>query len=118
MITRALCDEALPVYGDGRQVRDWIFVEDHIAALWQVCKHGDSADEVYNLGGQCEVANIDIVRELLRLLSKPTSLIQHVPDRPGHDIRYAMNVARSRDRRHWAPRKAFVDGLRERWNGT
>jgi len=113
MVTRALGNEPLPVYGDGLQVRDWLHVEDHAAAIWAACTHGDPADEVYNFGGECEVANIELVRTLLQLLGKPESLIRHVPDRLGHDRRYAMNTSFARARLQWTPKRNFKDGLRD-----
>src|SRR5438105_15620636 len=90
MITRALNDQPLPVYGDGLNVRDWLFVTDHAAALWTVCTRGSLDDAVYNIGGEAEMQNIAVVRMLLELLGKPESLISLVPDRLGHDRRYAM----------------------------
>lgn len=110
MITRALRDESLPVYGDGLQVRDWIHVEDHARALWTVLTRG-LPDRVYNVGGASEVPNLEIVRTILRLLGKPESLIKHVTDRAGHDRRYAMNADRLRTELGWTPRHALKDGL-------
>jgi dTDP-glucose 4,6-dehydratase len=112
-ITRALADESLPVYGDGRNVRDWIHVADHVEALWTVCTRGAPEDEVYNIGGQSEIANIDLVRRLLEALGKPESLIRYVTDRPGHDRRYAMDISRISERLGWRPRHTLRDGLRE-----
>lgn len=116
MITRALTDQSLPVYGDGLNVRDWLHVEDHAEAIWRVLSSGRSG-RVYNIGGESEVANITIVRQLLSLLGKSESLIRFVPDRPGHDRRYAMNITRIRSELGWSPRHTFDDGLREtvRW---
>src|SRR2546425_3144483 len=88
MITRALVDRPLPVYGDGLNVRDWLHVDDHASALWAVATKG-RVGEVYNIGGGAEVTNITVVRQLLRCLGKPESLIQYVKDRAGHDRRYA-----------------------------
>ena len=110
MITRALRDEPLPVYGDGRNVRDWIYVEDHAEALWRVLTAG-AVGTVYNIGGESEIANIDLVRRLLALLGKPESLIQFVTDRLGHDRRYAMDISRIRSTLGWTPRHDFADGL-------
>lgn len=117
MVTRALSDQTLPVYGDGQNVRDWLHVEDHASAIWAVCTRGIPADEVYNIGGESEVRNIDVVRTLLAELGKPESLIQYVPDRPGHDRRYAMDITFIRSRLEWRPARSFDDGLREtvRW---
>lgn len=112
MITRALSDEPLPVYGDGMNVRDWLHVEDHAAGIWAAATHGVPGD-VYNLGGEHEVANLEIVREVLRLLGRSESLIRFVADRPGHDRRYAMDISHARAILGWSPTRAFAPGLRE-----
>jgi len=109
-ITRALRDEPLPVYGDGHNVRDWVHVEDHAEALWAVLTRG-RVGGVYNIGGEAEAQNIDIVLSLLRRVAKPESLIRFVPDRPGHDRRYAMNIGRLRAELGWSPRHRLADGL-------
>ncbi len=116
MITRALADQPLPVYGDGQNVRDWLYVEDHAAAIGDVLTRGQLG-EVYNIGGEAECANIYVVRELLRALAKPESLIKYVTDRPGHDRRYAMNTGKLKGELGWRPRHRFEDGLAEtlRW---
>ncbi len=110
MITRALRDEPLPVYGDGMNVRDWVYVEDHAEALWRVLVDGD-VGAVYNIGGESEIPNLELVRRLLALLSKPDSLIRFVTDRPGHDRRYAMDISRIRSTLGWSPRRDFATGL-------
>lgn len=112
MITRALADQPLPVYGDGRQVRDWLHVLDHAEAIWTVLTTG-SLGGVYNIGGECEVENREIVGSLLHLLGKPASLIQFVPDRPGHDRRYAMNIGKIKRDLGWSPRHTLERGLQE-----
>ncbi|MGE0430625.1 MAG: dTDP-glucose 4,6-dehydratase [Planctomycetota bacterium] len=112
MIVRAMADESLPVYGDGRQVRDWLHVEDHARALLAVAERGQPG-EVYNIGGNCERANIDVVRGVLAHLGKPDSLIRHVTDRPGHDRRYAINASRMQRELGWTPTRTFEDGLAE-----
>jgi len=112
MITRALGDQALPVYGDGLNVRDWLHVDDHVAAVWLVCTRGALEDEVYNIGGGFEIPNLDLVKRLLGLLEKPMSLIRYVPDRLGHDRRYATDTRRIRERLGWSPRRNFGEGLR------
>ena len=112
MITRALRDEPLPVYGDGLNVRDWIHVLDHVDALWEVLT-GGVPGEVYNIGGEAETTNITIVRELLRLLGKPDSLIAYVTDRPGHDRRYAMDNTKIRSDLGWTPQRTLETGLAE-----
>jgi dTDP-glucose 4,6-dehydratase len=112
MITRAMGDGPLPVYGDGMNVRDWLHVDDHASAIWCVLTRGRLADEVYNIGGESEMANLTVVRSILDILGKPHSLIRYVTDRPGHDRRYAMNIARISTELGWAPQHRFVDGLR------
>ncbi len=110
MITRALADQELPVYGDGLQVRDWLHVEDHARAIWDVLTRG-RLGEVYNIGGEAERPNIEVVRALLERLGKPAALIRYVTDRAGHDRRYAMNIAKLRRELGWAPRHRFEAGL-------
>jgi dTDP-glucose 4,6-dehydratase len=110
MLTRALADQPLPLYGDGKNVRDWLYVEDHAAALWAVLTRG-RVGEVYNIGGEAELPNIDVVRRVLRVLGKPESLIRYVTDRPGHDRRYAMDIRKLRGELGWSPRHSFADGL-------
>jgi dTDP-glucose 4,6-dehydratase len=110
MITRALADRTLPLYGDGLNVRDWLHVEDHASAIWEVLTRGRLGD-VYNIGGGAEQPNIDVVRALLRVMGKPESLIQYVTDRPGHDRRYAMNTDKLRRELGWGPKRAFEAGV-------
>lgn len=112
MITRALHDERLPVYGDGRQVRDWIHVEDHADALWTVLTRG-RLGRVYNIGGESQSTNIAIVKQLLSLLGKPESLIMYVTDRPAHDRRYAIDIGRIRSELAWSPHRQLSEGLVE-----
>lgn len=111
MIANALEDKALPVYGDGKNVRDWLHVEDHCEALLAVFERG-RAGEVYNIGGHNEWANIDIVKLVLSLLQKPESLIRYVTDRPGHDRRYAIDAGKMARELGWKPRWNFADGLK------
>lgn len=113
MITRALADKPLPVYGDGGNVRDWLHVLDHASAIWRVATCGRLEEEVYNIGGESELRNIDVVRSLLRALGKPDSLIRFVNDRPGHDRRYAMDITRIRSSLGWEPQHTFERGLAE-----
>jgi dTDP-glucose 4,6-dehydratase len=110
MLTNALADRALPVYGDGQNVRDWLHVEDHCRAIDLVLRQG-RAGEVYNVGGENEWANLDLVKLLLREVGKPESLITFVDDRPGHDRRYAIVADKIRRELGWTPRHVFPDGL-------
>ncbi len=108
-VTNALEDLALPLYGDGLQVRDWLFVADHAAAIDFVLRHG-LAGQVYNVPGAHHVANRDVVAALLERLGKPWSLVRSVADRPGHDRRYAMDGAKLAEL-GWLPRTDFAEGL-------
>jgi dTDP-glucose 4,6-dehydratase len=112
MIVNALRDLPLPVYGDGKNVRDWLHVQDHCEALVTVLEKG-RAGEVYNIGGASELENLDIVKEILGVLKKPESLIRFVEDRPGHDRRYAIDFSKLQGELGWKPRKALESGLRE-----
>lgn len=116
MIYNARTDKPLPVYGDGMQIRDWLHVRDHCAAIATVLEKG-AVGEVYNVGGNNEKANIEIVRLILKELGKPESLITHVKDRPGHDRRYAIDNTKITTRLGWRPEYTFEDGIREtiRW---
>ncbi|MFN3414332.1 MAG: dTDP-glucose 4,6-dehydratase, partial [Thermoanaerobaculum sp.] len=104
-VTNALRDEPLPLYGDGRNVRDWLFVEDHCRALLFLLEHGQPG-EVYNIAGGNERENIEVTRAVLRLLGKPESLIRLVADRPGHDRRYSLDATKLR-RLGWQPQVPF-----------
>jgi dTDP-glucose 4,6-dehydratase len=110
MILNALEGKPLPVYGDGLYVRDWIHVDDHCDAVDAVLTAGQSG-EIYNIGAENERPNIDVVRAILRLVGRDESLVRHVPDRPGHDRRYAMNAGKVRAALAWRPRHAFEEGL-------
>jgi dTDP-glucose 4,6-dehydratase len=110
MIANALEDQALPVYGDGMQIRDWLFVEDHCRGILEVLRQG-RAGEIYNIGGNRSLPNLNVVRKVLALTGKPESLIQYVPDRPGHDRRYALSSAKLMRETGWAPRVDFESGL-------
>ena len=110
MITNALADKELPVYGDGMQVRDWIYVLDHCSAVDVVLRTGKTG-EVYNIGGNHDVPNMEIVRGILRILKKPDTLIRHVKDRPGHDRRYAMDSEKLRRELGWKPAHTFEQAL-------
>lgn len=110
MITRALADESLPVYGDGKNVRDWLYVEDHCRAI-DLILHSGKIGEVYNVGGHNEMSNIDIVKLILHKLNKPESLIAYVRDRKGHDLRYAIDPAKIHEQLGWLPETKFSDGI-------
>ena len=110
MIANALRDLPLPVYGDGMNVRDWIHVEDHCRGLLAVLEDGRDG-EVYNFGASSERHNIDIVKQVLKHVGKPESLIKYVTDRPGHDRRYAIDAAKAQRELGWAPRHGFEDAL-------
>ena len=109
-IVNALRDKSLPVYGDGLNVRDWLYVEDHCAAVDLILR-GGRAGEVYNIGGGHEMRNIDVVRMICRMLGKPESLITHVEDRRGHDLRYAVNPGKIRAELGWQPQTRFDEGM-------
>jgi dTDP-glucose 4,6-dehydratase len=111
MITKALAREPLPVYGDGSNVRDWIHVEDHCEGIRAALAKG-KAGEVYNFGADCEWRNLDLVKALLRAVGRPEDLIAFVTDRPGHDLRYAIDSTKSRRELGWGPRRSFEEGLR------
>ncbi len=109
-INNILKDKSLPVYGDGMQIRDWLFVKDHCSAIWEVFNHGISG-EVYNVGGCNEMANLDLVKILLKILKKPESLITFVKDRPGHDRRYAIDNTKIMSTLNWQPSVTFEQGI-------
>jgi len=111
-VTNALEDRPLPVYGDGLQVRDWLHAEDHAAGIDAVLRRG-RAGEVYNIGAGNERPNIDVVRALLARLGKGEELIAHVPDRPGHDRRYALDWTKIREELGWAPARDFTQTLHD-----
>ena len=112
MIHNAQTDQPLPVYGDGMQIRDWLHVSDHCAAIHTVLTKG-RVGEVYNIGGNNEKANIEIVRLILKELGKPESLITYVKDRPGHDRRYAIDNTKITTELGWAPVYTFEQGIHE-----
>ena len=116
MIHNARQDKPLPVYGDGMQIRDWLHVKDHCSAIATVLEKGKTG-EVYNIGGNNEKANIEIVRLILEALGKPESLITYVQDRPGHDRRYAIDNTKITTELGWAPAYTFEEGIKEtiRW---
>ncbi|WP_213486251.1 dTDP-glucose 4,6-dehydratase [Thermobacillus xylanilyticus] len=116
MIRNALADQLLPVYGDGLHVRDWLYVEDHCEAV-DLVLHRGKAGEVYNIGGNNERRNIEVVKTILAELGKPESLIRFVKDRPGHDRRYAIDATKIRRDLGWKPQYDFETGIRKtiRW---
>lgn len=111
-ITNLLADQAVPVYGTGNNVRDWIHVSDHCRGISAVLERG-RLGEIYNLGGRTERTNLEITELLLELLAKPRSLIRFVADRPGHDLRYAIDCTKAEGELGWKPQIAFGDGLRD-----
>ncbi|WKV08532.1 dTDP-glucose 4,6-dehydratase [Thermoanaerobacterium sp. CMT5567-10] len=116
MIINALHGKELPVYGDGLNVRDWLYVEDHCRAI-DLVLHKGKIGEVYNIGGNNEKANIEIVRLILKELDKPESLIKYVKDRPGHDRRYAIDSSKIQNELGWKPTYNFDEGMKKtiRW---
>jgi len=124
MIMNALEGKPLPVYGKGENVRDWLYVQDHCEAIWAVVQRG-KVGETYNIGGNNEVKNIDVVRMLCATLAEETGkpvaelegLVTYVKDRPGHDLRYAIDATKIEDELGWSPKETFATGLRKtvRW---
>lgn len=110
MIANAMNDEPLPVYGDGQNVRDWIFVDDHCRAIWLAYEKGKSG-EAYNIGARNERRNLEVVRSILAALGKPESLIRYVDDRLGHDRRYAIDPIKAETELGWRPRVTWEEGL-------
>ena len=111
MIINALADKKLPVYGDGLNVRDWLYVEDHCAAINLILEKG-KVGEVYNIGGHNERANIDVVKTILKQLGKGEDLIEYVGDRKGHDRRYAIDPTKIHNELGWLPETKFEDGIK------
>ncbi|HUO28998.1 MAG TPA: dTDP-glucose 4,6-dehydratase [Bryobacteraceae bacterium] len=110
MISNALVDRPLPVYGDGMQIRDWLYVEDHCRGIRAALDRGRDG-EIYNIGGNCSLPNLEVVRRILRATGKPDSLVQYVTDRPGHDRRYALSSEKIMRETGWTPQVGFDDGL-------
>ena len=110
VISRALNDEEIPVYGKGENVRDWLYVTDHCSAIDLVVRKGREG-EVYNIGGHNERTNLDVVKTILKALNKPESLIKYVTDRPGHDLRYAMDPTKIETELGWKPEYTFDTGI-------
>lgn len=116
MISRALDDESLPVYGKGENIRDWLFVKDHCKAIDLVMRKG-RVGEVYNIGGHNEKTNLEVVKIILKELGKPESLITYVTDRPGHDMRYAIDPTKIHSELGWLPETKFEDGIKRQFSG-
>ncbi|OHB68086.1 MAG: dTDP-glucose 4,6-dehydratase [Planctomycetes bacterium RBG_13_62_9] len=110
MIHNALHDKELPVYGDGMQVRDWLYVYDHCTAIWRVLEQAPPG-EIYNIGGCNEKTNLEVVETILARLGKPQTLIRHVKDRPGHDRRYAIDAGKIINQLGWKPSVTFEQGI-------
>ena len=109
-ILNLLNDKKIPVYGDGKQIRDWLYVQDHCEALIEVWKHG-VVGEKYNIGGECEIQNIDLIKKIISLMGKDESMIEYVKDRPGHDRRYSTDISKITKDLNWKPRFDIDDGL-------
>lgn len=110
-IANLMANQSVPVYGDGLNVRDWIFVTDHCSAIYAVWKKG-RVGEVYNIGGECELTNLAMTELLIESLGKPKSLIRYVPDRPGHDRRYAIDCSKMKGELGWSPSTSLENGLK------
>ena len=110
MISNALENKRLPVYGDGMQIRDWLYVEDHCRAILAVLEKGHDG-EIYNIGGNCSLPNKTVIERILAITEKPASLIEYVTDRPGHDRRYALSSAKLMQETGWSPQMDFERGL-------
>jgi dTDP-glucose 4,6-dehydratase len=111
MISNAMEGKSLPIYGDGQQIRDWLYVDDHARAILAVIERGRSG-EIYNIGGSRALPNLDVVRKILAAVGKPESLMQMVKDRPGHDRRYALSSEKLMRETGWQAQVPFEDGLR------
>ncbi|MFC0561978.1 dTDP-glucose 4,6-dehydratase [Halalkalibacter alkalisediminis] len=112
IIYHALTNKKIPLYGDGLNIRDWLHVEDHCRAIYMVVKHGQ-AGEVYNIGGNNEMTNIDVIRTILHDLGKGENLISYVPDRKGHDRRYAIDSTKIKKELGWQPATSFSEGMKQ-----
>ncbi|MGN0468219.1 MAG: dTDP-glucose 4,6-dehydratase [Acutalibacteraceae bacterium] len=112
MIINALDGKKLPVYGEGKNVRDWLYVEDHCKAIDMILQNG-TVGEIYNIGGHNERTNLEVVKTILRILGKGEELITFVKDRPGHDMRYAIDPTKIKNELGWYPETAFDDGIKK-----
>ena len=111
-ILNILDGKKIPVYGDGLQIRDWLYVQDHCTALTKVWKDGVNGEK-YNVGGECEIKNIDLVKKILYIMNKPESMIEYVKDRPGHDRRYSTDITKIKDTLFWSPMFSLDYGLQK-----
>ena len=109
-ITKALQNEPIPIYGSGKNIREWIHVEDHCAAITKALFIGKPG-EIYNIGSGEEISNIDLAKKILHYMNKPADMIKIVSDRPGHDMRYALNSSKAKNELHWACKYKFDEGL-------
>ncbi len=112
MIANALEEKELPVYGEGANVRDWLYVKDHCKAIDMILENG-KIGEVYNIGGHNEKTNLEVVKTVLKILGKSESLIKFVKDRPGHDMRYAIDPTKIKNELGWYPETNFEDGIKK-----
>lgn len=112
IIKKAKNNQPIPIYGTGKNIRDWIHVEDHVRGIWSTFLHGRSG-EIYNFGGNAELCNIDLAHIILKKLTKPEHLIQFVTDRKGHDWRYAINYSKAEQELNWRPEKKIWDSIDE-----
>ena len=119
VITKALKNENLPIYGDGKNIRDWLYVEDHCEAIMKILENGKPG-ETYNIGGNCEKSNLEVVDEICKILdfknpkqngSSYSEQIKFVKDRPGHDFRYSLDIAKIENNLNWKPKESFASGL-------
>jgi dTDP-glucose 4,6-dehydratase len=110
MISNALENKLLPVYGDGMQVRDWLYVGDHCRAIFTALRKG-RAGEVYNVGGNCSLPNLEVIKRILNATGRPETLITRITDRPGHDRRYALTNEKLTRETGWQPEVQFDEGL-------
>lgn len=111
-ITNLLDNRKIPLYGTGQNIRDWLYVEDNIDAI-DLVFHKAKAGGIYNVGGQCEKTNLEVIDTLLKLLHRDKSFIKYVADRPGHDFRYALDINKIRKELGWSPRYSFEDGIKK-----
>lgn len=110
VIRLALHDQTIPIYGTGKNIRDWVYVEDHCVAIDRILQKGKEG-EIYHVGGHHELTNLQVVKTILQVLKKPESLIRFVLDRPGHDLRYALDLVKIKEQLHWSPSANFDEGI-------